>query len=54
VSSLIEKETNEHRTSNIERPILMALRFVYFKTSEPQNVECRMLKDGIASLTLFF
>jgi hypothetical protein len=25
----------EHRTSNIERPILMALRFIYFKTSEP-------------------
>ena len=29
----------EHRTSNIERPILMALRFIYFKTSEPQNTE---------------
>ena len=24
----------EHRTSNIERPILMALRFIYFKISE--------------------
>jgi hypothetical protein len=29
----------EHRTSNIERPILMALRLIYFKTSEPQNFE---------------
>jgi hypothetical protein len=29
----------EHRTSNIERRILMTLRFIYFKTSEPQNVE---------------
>jgi hypothetical protein len=26
----------EHRTSNIERPILIALRFIDFKTSEPQ------------------
>jgi len=24
----------EHRTSNIERPILMALRLIYFKASE--------------------
>jgi hypothetical protein len=24
----------EHRTSNIERPIMMTLRFIYFKTSE--------------------
>jgi hypothetical protein len=24
---------------NIERRILMALRFIYFKTSEPQNFE---------------
>jgi hypothetical protein len=40
-ASLVEKETNEHRTtkrlnvehrtSNIERPILMALRFSYIK-----------------------
>jgi len=29
----------EHRTSNIERPILMALRFIYFKTNEPQTIE---------------
>jgi hypothetical protein len=26
----------EHRTSNIERPILMTLRFIDFKTNEPQ------------------
>jgi hypothetical protein len=29
----------EHRTPNIERPILLALRFIYFKTSAPQNFE---------------
>jgi hypothetical protein len=29
----------EHRTSNIERPILMTLRFIYFKTSKPHNTE---------------
>jgi hypothetical protein len=29
----------EHRTSNIECPILMTLRFIDFKTSEPQNFE---------------
>jgi hypothetical protein len=27
----------EHRTLNIERPILMTLRFIGFKTSEPHN-----------------
>jgi len=26
----------EHRTSNIERRMLMTLRFIYFKASEPQ------------------
>ncbi len=26
----------EHRTSNFERPILMTLRFIDFKTSKPQ------------------
>jgi hypothetical protein len=29
----------EHRTPNIERPILTTLRFIDFKTSEPQNFE---------------
>jgi hypothetical protein len=29
----------DHRTSNIEPPILMALRFIYFKTSQSQNFE---------------
>ena len=32
-------EQIERRTSNVERPILMALRFIDFKTSEPQNFE---------------
>jgi hypothetical protein len=35
----------EHRTSNIERPILKALRFIYFTTSEPQNIECRRVES---------
>jgi hypothetical protein len=30
-----------HRTSNAEHRIMMALRFIYFKTSEPQNNEYR-------------
>ena len=29
----------EHRTSNIERRILMVLRFIDFETSESQNFE---------------
>jgi len=29
----------EHRTPNIERRMLMALRFIYFKIREPQNIE---------------
>ena len=53
----------EHRTPNIERRILMTLRFIYFKTSEPQNIEYRtaeyrisnrrMSKGGFALLSLF-
>jgi len=27
----------EHRTSNIERRILMTLRFIYFNSGDPQN-----------------
>jgi hypothetical protein len=27
----------EHRTPNFERPILIALRFIYFRVSEPPN-----------------
>jgi hypothetical protein len=29
----------EHRTSNIERPMMMTLRFIDFKTSKPQITE---------------
>jgi len=35
----------EHRTLNVERPILMALRFIYFITSEPQNIEYRITNN---------
>jgi len=35
-ADLTENRLNvEHRTPNIERPILMTLRFIYFKTREP-------------------
>jgi hypothetical protein len=34
---VIQRQLNvEHRTSNVERPILMTLRFIYFKTGEPR------------------
>ena len=32
----------EHRTSNIERRMLMTLRFIDFKTSEPQTATIRL------------
>ena len=31
-----------YETINIERSILIALRFIYFTTSEPQNIEYRV------------
>jgi hypothetical protein len=34
----------EHRTPNIERRILMTLRFIDFKTSEPQNMEYKEIR----------
>jgi hypothetical protein len=50
----------EHRTSNIERPLLWRYALSILRQAnrrisniEPQNVECRMSKDGIASLRLF-
>jgi hypothetical protein len=39
LAGTVNRMNVEHRTFNIERPILMALRFIYFKTSEPQNTE---------------
>ena len=53
VAETVNRLNVEHRTLNVERPILMALRFIYFITSEPQNIELRIAKDGIASLCLF-
>jgi hypothetical protein len=35
----LNKLNVEHRTFNIERPIMMALRFIYIKSSEPQSIE---------------
>jgi len=43
----------EHRTSNIERRILMTLRFIYFKTSEPQNPPKADKSRRMVSLTAF-
>jgi hypothetical protein len=37
LAGTVKRLNVEHRTSNIERPILMTLRFIYFKTSKPQN-----------------
>jgi hypothetical protein len=39
LAGTVKRLNVEHRTSNIERRILMTLRFIYFKTSEPQNFE---------------
>ena len=39
LAGTVKRLNVEHRTSNIEHRILMTLRFIYFKTSEPQNVE---------------
>jgi len=35
LTEAVNKLNVEHRTPNIEHPILMTLRFIYFKTSEP-------------------
>jgi len=43
----------EHRTSNFERPILMALRFTYIKTSEPHNFEGKIRLRRML-LSIFF
>jgi hypothetical protein len=29
----------EHRASNVERPIMMALRLIFFKASEPVQLQ---------------
>ena len=39
LAGTIKRLNVEHRTSNIEPPILMALRFIYFKTSKTQNTD---------------
>jgi len=37
VLGIMNKLNAEHPTSNLERPMLMALRFINFKTCEPHN-----------------
>jgi hypothetical protein len=39
VAGTVKRLNVEHRTSNIEHRILMTLRFIYLKTSEPQTIE---------------
>ena len=39
LTGTVKKLNVEHRTSNIEHRILMTLRFIDFKTSEPYNFE---------------
>jgi len=41
----------EHRTSNIERRILMALRFIDFETSESQNFKGGFALRGVGATT---
>jgi hypothetical protein len=44
----------EHRMSNFQRPILMALRFIYFKTSKPQNTDPQNFEGEIPFAPSFF
>jgi hypothetical protein len=47
----------EHRTPNIERPILMTLRFIYFKTSQPRrrrNLKTQNFEGKIRFAQSFF
>jgi hypothetical protein len=39
LAGTVKRLNVEHRTSNIERRILMTLRFIDSKTGEPQNTE---------------
>jgi len=39
LAGTVKRLNIEHRTSNIEHRILMTLRFIDFKTNEPQNIE---------------
>ena len=39
LSETVNKLNIEHRTPNIEHPILMALRLIYIKANEPQYFE---------------
>jgi hypothetical protein len=55
IAGTVNRLNVEHRTSNIERPILKALRFIYFTTSEPQpatssavsNIEQEISNDEV-------
>jgi hypothetical protein len=44
----------EHRTSNVEHRILMTLRFIDFKTSEPQNTEPQNFEELNRCALCFF
>jgi hypothetical protein len=39
MAGTVKRLNVEHRTSNIERPILMTLRFIDLKTSESQHAK---------------
>jgi hypothetical protein len=41
IDETVNKLNIQHRTSNIERPISMTLRFIYFKTNEPLNTDTK-------------
>jgi len=37
LTEAVNKLNVEHRTPNIEHPILMTLRFIYIKANKPQH-----------------
>ena len=47
VAGTVNRLNVEHRTFNIERPILMTLRFIDFITSEPLNTEPQSFEEKI-------
>jgi hypothetical protein len=49
LAGTVKRLNIEHRTSNIERRILMALRFIESKTSELQNTEPLKFEEWIRS-----
>jgi len=54
LAGTVKRLNIEHRTSNIERRILMALRFIESKTSESQNTRRTSLEGWFCFAQPFF